>query len=69
MVNVFKVHGLTNFLLEYSTRISNPEEHQQIRIFIEKLEQHRPFTASGVFNIDLGIAGPVRYVFKIDRSI
>ncbi|KAK4873074.1 hypothetical protein RN001_015103 [Aquatica leii] len=53
------VHGLTNFLLEYSTRISNPDEHQQVRIFIEKLQQHRPITASGVFNIDLGIAGPI----------
>ncbi|KAF5290633.1 hypothetical protein FQR65_LT01923 [Abscondita terminalis] len=53
------VQGLTNFLLEYSTRVSNPEEHQQVRIFIEKLQQHRPITASGVFNIDLGIAGPI----------
>ncbi|KAK5640246.1 hypothetical protein RI129_011057 [Pyrocoelia pectoralis] len=53
------IHGLTSFLLEYSTRISNPDEHQQVRIFIEKLQQHRPLTASGVFNIDLGIAGPI----------
>ncbi|KAB0792853.1 hypothetical protein PPYR_14812 [Photinus pyralis] len=52
-------HGLTNFLLEYSTRITDPEEHQQVRIFIEKLQQHRPITASGVFNVDLGIAGPI----------
>lgn len=30
-----------------------------MRMFIEKLKQHRPFTASGIFTIDLGIAGPV----------
>jgi hypothetical protein len=45
--------------LEYSTRISSLEEHQQVRLFIEKLKQHRPLTASGVFTIDLGIAGPI----------
>ncbi|XP_018566861.1 uncharacterized protein LOC108907603 [Anoplophora glabripennis] len=53
------IEGLTIFLLEYSTRISTPEEHQQVRIFIEKLKKNRPFTASGVFTIDLGIAGPI----------
>ncbi|XP_072383919.1 uncharacterized protein [Diabrotica undecimpunctata] len=53
------VNGLINFLLEYSTRVSNPDEHQQIRFFIEKIKNHRPFTASGVFTIDLGIAGPI----------
>ncbi|KAJ8964329.1 hypothetical protein NQ317_019310 [Molorchus minor] len=53
------IQGLTNFLLEYSTRISSQDEHQQVRIFIEKLKNHRPLTASGVFTIDLGIAGPV----------
>ncbi|KAG5863052.1 hypothetical protein JTB14_000920 [Gonioctena quinquepunctata] len=53
------IQGLTSFLLEYSTRISNQDEHQQVRYFIEKLKQHRPFTASGVFTIDLGIAGPI----------
>ena len=54
-----QIQGLNNFLLEYSTRISSLEEHQQVRLFIEKLKQHRPLTASGVFTIDLGIAGPV----------
>ncbi|XP_044270123.1 uncharacterized protein LOC123014891 [Tribolium madens] len=53
------IQGLNNFLLEYSTRISSLEEHQQVRLFIEKLKQHRPLTASGVFTIDLGIAGPI----------
>ncbi|CAG9824806.1 unnamed protein product [Phaedon cochleariae] len=53
------IQGLTNFLLEYSTRISSLDEHQQVRLFIEKLKNHRPFTASGVFTIDLGIAGPI----------
>ncbi|XP_074042683.1 uncharacterized protein [Leptinotarsa decemlineata] len=53
------IQGLNNFLLEYSTRISRPEDHQQVRFFIEKLKQHRPFTASGVFTLDLGIAGPI----------
>ncbi|KAF5281034.1 hypothetical protein FQA39_LY05239 [Lamprigera yunnana] len=53
------VHGITNFLLEYSTRISDPEEHQQVRIFIEKIQQHRPITANGVFTINLSIAGPI----------
>lgn len=45
--------------MEYSTKLEGLEEHQQVRIFIEKLKQHRPFTASGIFTIDLGIAGPV----------
>ncbi|XP_074038491.1 uncharacterized protein [Leptinotarsa decemlineata] len=53
------IEGLISFLLDYSTRISNEEEHQQTRFFIEKLKNHRPFSASGVFNIDLGIAGPI----------
>lgn len=53
------VQGLTNFLLEYATRISAPDEHQQVRLFIEKLKLHRPLTASGIFTIDLTIAGPV----------
>ncbi|KAG5886578.1 hypothetical protein JTB14_011290 [Gonioctena quinquepunctata] len=57
--NFVFIQGLTSFLLEYSTRISNQDEHQQVRYFIEKLKQHRPFTASGVFTIDLGIAGPI----------
>lgn len=48
-----------NILLEYSTRVNTPEEHQQVRIFIEKMKSLRPLTASGVFDIDLGIAGPV----------
>ncbi|GJQ85967.1 hypothetical protein Trydic_g21814 [Trypoxylus dichotomus] len=51
--------SLTNLLLEYSTRISDADEHQQIRIFVEKMKGQRPLTASGVFDIDLGIAGPV----------
>lgn len=55
----FQVHGLTNLLLEYSTRISSLEEHQQVRVFIDKLKNHRPFTASGIFTVDLGIIGPV----------
>ncbi|KAJ8922408.1 hypothetical protein NQ315_004354 [Exocentrus adspersus] len=53
------IEGLMIFLLEYSTRISTPAEHQQVRLFIEKVKHHRPFTASGVFTIDLGIAGPI----------
>ncbi|CAG9862538.1 unnamed protein product [Phyllotreta striolata] len=53
------IHGLVTFLLEYSTRIYEPEEHQQVRLFIEKINNHRPFTACGVFTIDLGIAGPI----------
>lgn len=56
---LLQIHGLTNLLLEYTTRISSSEEHQQVRIFIEKLKNHRPFTASGVFTVDLGITGPV----------
>ncbi|VEN45592.1 unnamed protein product [Callosobruchus maculatus] len=53
------ITGLINFLLEYSTTITTLEEHQQIRLFIEKLKHHRHLSASGVFEIDLGIAGPI----------
>lgn len=65
-MNDFELHlqiqGLIASLLEYSTRILRLDEHQQLRLFIEKLKQHRPFTASGIFTIDLGIAGPVMYL-------
>ncbi|KAL3275941.1 hypothetical protein HHI36_020675 [Cryptolaemus montrouzieri] len=53
------VQGYIGFLTEYSTRVSTEEEYIQVRIFIEKIEEHRQFSASGIFPIDLGIAGPV----------
>ncbi|XP_057662191.1 uncharacterized protein LOC130897380 [Diorhabda carinulata] len=53
------IFGLIDFLLEYSTRITDPDEHQQVRFFIEKIKNHRPFTANGIFTIDLGVAGPI----------
>lgn len=55
----FQIQGLVTALLECSTRLVTLEEHHQVRMFIEKIKQHRPFTASGVFTVDLGIAGPV----------
>ncbi|KAK9880881.1 hypothetical protein WA026_013209 [Henosepilachna vigintioctopunctata] len=53
------VHGYNSFLMEYSTRVSTPAEHLQLRVFIEKIKQHKPITASGIFTVDLGIAGPI----------
>ncbi|XP_045461779.1 uncharacterized protein LOC123671927 isoform X1 [Harmonia axyridis] len=53
------IHGYTSFLMEYSTRVSTPPDHLQLRIFIEKIKQHKSFTANGIFNINLGIAGPI----------
>ncbi|CAH1990936.1 unnamed protein product [Acanthoscelides obtectus] len=53
------VTGLINLLLEHSSTVSTLEEHQQIRLFIEKLKHHRHLSASGVFEINLGIAGPI----------
>ncbi|KAL3275940.1 hypothetical protein HHI36_020674 [Cryptolaemus montrouzieri] len=53
------VQSYLTFLIEYSTKVSSPAEHLQIRIFIEKIKQHKPLTASGIFNLDLSIAGPI----------
>ncbi|VEN38797.1 unnamed protein product [Callosobruchus maculatus] len=51
MVETMKI-----ILLEYCTRITDEDTFLQVRLFLEKLEQHRPFTANGVFEVDLKVA-------------
>ncbi|KAL3275943.1 hypothetical protein HHI36_020677 [Cryptolaemus montrouzieri] len=53
------IQGYANFLMEYSTRVTAPSDQLQLRIFIQKLKQQRPFHASGIFTVDLGIAAPI----------
>nr|CAH7716336.1 unnamed protein product [Callosobruchus chinensis] len=51
MVETMKI-----ILLEYCTRITDEDTFLQARLFLEKLEQHRVFTANGVFEVDLKVA-------------
>nr|CAI5843032.1 unnamed protein product [Callosobruchus analis] len=43
-------------LLEYSTRVADQQTLQQIRLFLLKLDEYRPFTANKVFEVDLKVA-------------
>nr|CAI5843031.1 unnamed protein product [Callosobruchus analis] len=54
MVETMKI-----ILLEYCTRITDEDTFLQVRLFLDKLEQHRPFTANRVFEVDLRIATPI----------
>ncbi|VEN63745.1 unnamed protein product [Callosobruchus maculatus] len=47
---------MTVILLEYSTRVTDQQTLQQIRLFLLKLHQYRPFTANKVFEVDLKVA-------------
>ncbi|KAL3275937.1 hypothetical protein HHI36_020671 [Cryptolaemus montrouzieri] len=53
------LQAYTAFLIDYSIRVTSPSEFLQLRIFIEKVREYNPFTANGMFVIDLGVAGPI----------
>lgn len=48
-----------NFLIEHATRVTDADELLQLRVFIEKLDQHQPITGNGVFTVDLSICAPI----------
>ncbi|XP_048523126.1 uncharacterized protein LOC125504757 [Dendroctonus ponderosae] len=53
------VQGLKPILIACSLSAQTDEEHQQFRIFVNKVTNQRPFSMNDFFNADLGIMGPV----------